>query len=461
MGRINSKLDRLIKGYSRNQPIFGVYWDKSSSPTLIRTHDSEGMIANAGIGSQRVKNNFDKVPIFGDIGEAIDTYDNVFMQIPKLYFCKHIGKDFIWWGITNKPLLGFYLPHVFWDFENNKELDWFYVAKYKGSYTTDPFRMESKAGRVPGTNQTIVDNRTRARANNNAGAGIKGYQLLDVHTIDIIRTLMFIEFATLNMQSVMMGYVNGRDSADDKITVATTTENFLVVSNATASHFVTGQTISVHANDFTELWHVPDRFQGRTITNIEDIDDGNSRIHFDGTPVTTEVDDVIINTGFVNGFSKNIFASSGSIVSNTTGKFPCMYRGIESPYGDMWQWVDGVNITDRQVWVAKNAEDYASNVFASPYEQLGYVNSSANGFVREMGFDGNHPYGEFPIATTGASDSTFYADNYWQSEGSRVARFGGIWRSGSDAGVSCWHLAATSSSATLHSGSRLVKKFPF
>ena len=32
-------------------------------------------------------------------------------------------------------------------------------------------------------------------------------------------------------------------------------------------------------------------------------------------------------------------------------------------------------------------KNYTSNVFAHPYEQLGYVNSNANGSVTEMGYD--------------------------------------------------------------------------
>jgi len=86
-----------------------------------------------------------------------------------------------------------------------------------------------------------------------------------------------------------------------------------------------------------------------------------------------------MNTSWKNGFSANIAASSGSLVSNSDGKYPCVYRGIESPYGDIWQFVDGVNITERQAWVCADADDYASNLFASPYEELGYVNGDTLG----------------------------------------------------------------------------------
>ena len=38
-----------------------------------------------------------------------------------------------------------------------------------------------------------------------------------------------------------------------------------------------------------------------------------------------------MNSGAVSGFSRQIVMSSGSIVDNTSGKYPCMYRGIENP----------------------------------------------------------------------------------------------------------------------------------
>ena len=62
-----------------------------------------------------------------------------------------------------------------------------------------------------------------------------------------------------------------------------------------------------------------------------------------------------------------------------------MYRGIESTYGDIYQFVDGININDLQAWVALNANDYASNVFASPYKELGYLNAPASEYIKRNG----------------------------------------------------------------------------
>lgn len=134
-----------------------------------------------------------------------------------------------------------------------------------------------------------------------------------------------------------------------------------------------------------------------------------------------------------------------------------MYRGIESPYSDIYQFVDGVNIIDHQAWVTQNPEDYTSNVFAAPYEQLGYVNHDANGYPADMGFDPAHPYAEFPVEV-GDSSSTYYSDYYYQTTGQCIAYVGGYWNRGAGAGPWLWGLGSRSSYASVYLGGRLVRR---
>ena len=251
----------------------------------------------------------------------------------------------------------------------------------------------------------------------------------------------------------MQGFTAGRYGAEtDLATVSEMNTNRIIVSNATAARYRVGQTISVGTARYnTQV------FYGRTIMAVEDYDTNNKAIVFDGAPVNVETGNMLQNTGAVSGFSSKIRASSGSIGSNSDGKYPCMYRGIESPYGDMYQFVDGININDLQVWVALNATDYASNVFASPYKELGYLNAPANGYIKEMGFDSRYPFAEFPIEI-GAGASTYYADYYYQNTGQRIARVGGYWSNGAAAGLSCWDLNVASSTANVPLGGRLLRK---
>ena len=164
-----------------------------------------------------------------------------------------------------------------------------------------------------------------------------------------------------------------------------------------------------------------------------------------------------MNSGAVSGFSSQIAASSGSIGDNTSGKYPCVYRGIESPYGDLWQFVDGVNINDHQAWVCKNADQYASNLFTAPYEQLSYVNTNLAGYLKAMGYDPALPFAEFPVEV-GAGAHTYYSDFYYRSAGQRIALLGGRWSNSLTAGPSHWYLGYSSAGARVNIGGRLVKK---
>jgi hypothetical protein len=444
------KLNDRIEVWQGNiNPIYGVFWTKGSDPVMQRTNDAVNMKAAVGTDGQMVWNDFDDASIYREISEVTDALGNVFVRIPKFYIRKKDGAGFKSWQISKTKYPGFYLPWCFWDFTNNKELPHIDVGKYKATLGAGN-KLESKPNLYPLVSRHIVDFRTFAR-NNNVG-GLKGYQQLDVHVVDVLQTLFYVEFATLNPQSIMQGYTTGQYTSTHTAVIAENNVNRIIVPNATADLYRVGQPISVGTTQGGNQV-----FYGRTITAITVYDASNKAISFDGTPVNIAVGNMLYNTGWKNGFSSAIAASSGSVVSNSDGKYPCVYRGIESPWGDVWQFVDGMNINEYQAWIAKNADDYASNVFASPYEQLGYVNANANGYPIEMGYDANYPYAALP-KTIGGSSNTYYSDYYYQNTGQRIALFGAGWYYGPSAGVSCWDLGASSGFAYVYIGGRLIKK---
>lgn len=432
----------------RNGWIMGAKWDKGESPNLTRTYGSVGMVANVGIDSQIVRNDFDGAPFFREIINSEDSYGNKFRRLPKLYVKKVDETNNKEWQISNRQYDGFYLPWTHWDFANSRELPYFDFGKYQANLSDDGKRLESKTGKYPLMKKNIVDFRGYANANNTGG--LLGYQQLDIHAVDVLRTLAFIEFATLDIQAIMKGYTEGQYASTHLATVTEENANRIIVANATAALYRVGQAISIG----TSLGGNQICFN-RTITAIEVYDVNNKAISFDGAAVTVTTGNMLYNSGWKSGACDDVVASSGVLTAND-GKYPCMYRGIENPFGNMWQFVDGVNITDRQAWVCKNAAQYASNLFASPYEQLGYVNHNANGYVQTMGWDENYPFAEFPTAIN--ASLKYYKDYYYQNTGQRIARFGGYWPYWSNAGPSCWSLRISSSDAALVLGGRLMKK---
>jgi len=429
--------------------IYGVSWDKSSNPVLTRTNASVGMVANAGVDSNVVVNDFDNAEIYKDITEVIDSYGNVFVRIPKFYIRKTDGVGSKTIQISRFPLDGAYLPWCFWNFSTNTELPHIDIGKYKASLSADN-KLESKINKYPLINKTIINFRDYARANNTGG--LLGYQQLDIHARDIIECLFQVEFATLNSQSIMQGFTTGQLTAAHTAVIAESGVNRIVVTNAVAALYVVGQTISVSS----VAWNLS-VFYGRQITAINVYDASNKYIVFDGTAVNIAIGNILHNTGQKNGITDAVVARSGSPVSNADGKRACKYRGIESPWGDCWQWVDGFNINEYQSWVCKDANSYASNLFANPYESLGYVNKDADGYASERGFDASKPFAEMTTNTLGGS-ATYYSDYYYRNSGQRAALVGGRWNSGANAGLFYWNLYYSSDTADFSVAGRLVRK---
>ena len=135
--------------------IYGVKWDKSANPTLIRTDDAIGLTANAGVGYDSVTNDFDKLPIFGEIEQVEDSLGNVFMKVPKFYCRDTDGTSHKQMQVSKRRYSGFYLPYIFWDFTNKKELPYALIGKHKASLGAGD-KLESKPNQYPLTGKNIV-----------------------------------------------------------------------------------------------------------------------------------------------------------------------------------------------------------------------------------------------------------------------------------------------------------------
>ena len=436
-------MDRRFHWQGVLPKIYGVSWNHGTSATLTRTDNSIGMTAAVGLGMTPVTNNFDTAEIYKDICEVTDSLGNVFVRIPKFWIEKtDDGTSLKTWRISKGSFGTAYLPKCF--LNGTIELDYVDVGKYNANLNGT--KLESKSGYAPLVSKNITEFRTYATNN-----GL-GYQQLDIHVVDVLQTLFIVEFATINSQSIVSGFSVGDYTASRTATVAETGVTRIIVSNANATPFVVSQTISIGTSQGGNQI-----FYGRTITSIEIYDVNNKSINFDGTPVNISVGNIVYSTGWISGFSINIVAKSGSIGSNSSGKYPCMYRGIENPWASIWQFVDGINIANGQAWVCNTPSSYLSDKFTSPYEVLSYVDSTSNGYVSKMGYDSNHKFAELPTALVG-NGSNYYGDYYYYSSGNRIAFLGGSWYYGSNDGFFCWALDSSSTSTYITVGGRLLKK---
>ena len=429
----------------KGEAVYGVMWDKTSND-LVRTNASVGMVAAAGVDAGVVTNDFDTADIYSEFTDVTDADSNEFVRIPKFYIRKTDIAGFKSWQISKVKLPGSYVPWCFMNFSTGLYNDYVYVGKYPaGTTLTGGTKLNSLPNEYPLVNVNLPTMRGYAEAN-----GV-GYQQLDIHVYDMLQVLFTIEFATLDSQAIMAGWTSGNYNAAHTLTADTVAANTIVVANATGVAFAIGQPVSLGtASGSISV------FYGRNITNIQ-VDTpgaGSTTITVDGAAFSAVIGNVIWNCGWKSGFSSGIAATSGSLANNTNGKNPFHYRGIENLYGNVWQFVDGLNINARQAWYCKDADDYASNVFASPYEQLGYVNNDADGYVKYMGFDPANPMVELPVDVS----SNFYKDYYYQGTGQSIGIVGGYWGNGAYAGLWGWILGSSSAETRVTFDGRLCKK---
>ncbi len=161
-------------------------------------------------------------------------------------------------------------------------------------------------------------------------------------------------------------------------------------------------------------------------------------------------------TSITSGGCDTLGMKSGTL--NNDGHNSMIYRGIEDIYGNIWQFVDGINIKDNQVYVCYDPSKYQSDKFDGCYQPIGYKNANniANGYIKKLGYDGNHLLIEFPTEI-GGSNSTYIPDYYGQNSGSRMALVGGYWSDYSLAGLWYWSCNNASTGMSTGIGARLLK----
>jgi hypothetical protein len=144
--------------------------------------------------------------------------------------------------------------------------------------------------------------------------------------------------------------------------------------------------------------------------------------------------------------------------SGTSGLVAISYRGVENFWGNIWKWVDGINLNsggDYGVYVADNG--FESDKFTSPYVKITTFPSTASAWGSISNISYAYGYSFFPSAVSGTSYASHLYDGlYSVTTATRVARFGGRWSDGSLSGGFCWDLRDASDDVARHRGARLL-----
>ena len=152
-----------------------------------------------------------------------------------------------------------------------------------------------------------------------------------------------------------------------------------------------------------------------------------------------------------------------SILGNASGEADndsVTYRGEENFYGNIWKWVDGLNIQPQGIhdlYVATHT--FQDDIGELPYENAGFTLAKSNGYVSAFGYSEKLDWLFFPSETIGNS-SVPVGDHFWQNSESTAswltAMLGGSWTNSSYGGGFYWSVYDSSATSRRTRGTRLV-----
>lgn len=154
--------------------------------------------------------------------------------------------------------------------------------------------------------------------------------------------------------------------------------------------------------------------------------------------------------GITTGQSNGIGNSSSP---STNDDMWMSYRGIENFYADVWEFTDGVNITDYVPYINSDHTTFASDVFTGGYVSSGVTIPAASGdYIKNINVGST---GFIPTDVTGGSSTTYVGDGLWTATGNTIAVFGGHAGSGASDGAFCLYAYAASSLSSASVGAGL------
>lgn len=426
----------------------------NTSPAWERIGDSIGLVAKATKNGETVQNDFDsrypwseiisynydviKKKINAYYGDPTFKFDGtngeVLTRIPEFYWKREIINGYEYIYIADYAIAGF-----------NKSEE-FSVGRYDACIDEDG-KLHSYSGYSPSTNKNITQHRDAAKLLSDE------FCMIDYRYF-MLQMLYLVEYANYNSQSQLgNGIIGIRYNANDKAIIAQERTNTIVI--ATNDYFKVGQQIAIGTTvDGVSIC------KDRTITKIteysKDTTEGTA-ITFDGDPVNIAIGNIIHACAQKEGGCDSLGMKSGCLANDS--QHAVIYRGIENIFGNVFNWIDGLNIQNYQAYICRNPKEYISDKFEVPYIKLGYVNCNEKDmYIKKLGFDEKNPDIALPIEIGGgAGSSSGMCDFYYSSEGNCVALVGGTFLSGSGAGLWYWSCDISSVASALNCGARLLK----
>lgn len=160
-----------------------------------------------------------------------------------------------------------------------------------------------------------------------------------------------------------------------------------------------------------------------------------------GKGVSTFTDDGTTNMSLITGATAGLGNGSGIPDGGTDGQCSVTYRGEENLWGNIWTWLDAINIYNTDTTSAVYVKEYGTmkdDTTADGYIPVGFGAFKGEGYISAFGIDEELAELFIPVANGGASNLPV-GDYFWNNyTGFRVAELGGRWGNGAMCGA--WYL---------------------
>jgi len=344
----------------------------------------------------------------------------IMVEFPKHYAKREVsgGKESRWISKTKPP--GFYVDPAF--VEDGRELDHVYVGAYEAFIAKDG-KMQSIPHVHPTADLTRVQYRDHARANG------PGFGSFDLRTLLMLQNLFLIEHADRNSQRALgNGFCKILQPVRSHRCVRPkrgTNRLIAQMTKRTTVKLIEGG-IYVGGAVLVTSYEKPQNVlvSGRILTAIKlnEPEQGLVSFHLDGDAINTTTDMCLGGSAQKTGLSDAIPGHSGHGEfhgSPPYESFRCAvkYRHIENLWGNLWCYLDGVNLAEGRAYVCDNMADYQSGVTSDAYRpaNIQSVMQDDNGdiggpreihFLKNLGWNPNAPWLALPLDCTYAKLSS-------------------------------------------------------
>ena len=166
-----------------------------------------------------------------------------------------------------------------------------------------------------------------------------------------------------------------------------------------------------------------------------------------------------IGKGNTSGGSTILSGGTDSMIFHTgrasgvDGVTAVQYRHIENPWGNIHEWIDGVNFSDGTVYVCNDHSKFADDT-STNYTSIG-TKVQSDGYITKIGYSSTASWSFYPTSL-GGSETAYIPDYAGYNSGWRVLSVGGGWDYGSSSGMFCFRATYNSPSSDSYIGARLL-----